>query len=124
AALIRSLGCAPCHFVGFSMGGFVGMRLAVRHPTLLRSLTLVGTSAAREPHVWRFRLLCWAARLFGVGAVVRWVMPVQFGPAFLKDEGRSAVRRLWHDRIAANDRLGAVRAAGGVIDRSDFSGQL
>src|SRR5687767_2024240 len=24
-ALIGQLGCAPCHFLGFSMGGFVGM---------------------------------------------------------------------------------------------------
>lgn len=49
ACLIRSLGCAPCHFVGFSMGGFVGMRLAARHPGLLRSLAPVGTSASPEP---------------------------------------------------------------------------
>ena len=28
--LIERLGVAPCHFVGLSMGGFVGMRLAAR----------------------------------------------------------------------------------------------
>lgn len=49
AGLIRALGCGPCHFLGFSMGGFVGMRLAVRRPELVRSLVLVGTSASREP---------------------------------------------------------------------------
>src|SRR5688500_13116308 len=37
-ALIGMLNCAPCHFVGFSMGGFVGMRLAANHPDVLRSL--------------------------------------------------------------------------------------
>src|SRR5438128_2311715 len=28
AALIQRLGIAPCHFLGLSMGGFIGMRLA------------------------------------------------------------------------------------------------
>src|SRR5436190_13278244 len=35
ATLIRLLGCAPCHFLGFSMDGFLGIRLAVKHPGLL-----------------------------------------------------------------------------------------
>lgn len=39
ASLIRTLNADPCHFVGCSMGGMVGMRLAVRHADLLRSLT-------------------------------------------------------------------------------------
>src|SRR5277367_1924949 len=49
AALIRALGVPPVHFVGHSMGGFVGMRLAARHPELLRSLVLIDTSADAEP---------------------------------------------------------------------------
>lgn len=32
AALITALDAAPCHFVGLSMGGFVGMRLAAAAP--------------------------------------------------------------------------------------------
>src|SRR5438105_1818396 len=34
AALIEALGVAPVHFVGLSMGGFVGMRLAARKGAL------------------------------------------------------------------------------------------
>src|SRR5437899_1734771 len=45
AALIEKLRAAPCHFVGLSMGGFIGMRLALRRPELLRSLTLIETAA-------------------------------------------------------------------------------
>jgi 3-oxoadipate enol-lactonase len=48
-ALIEQLGCAPCHFLGLSMGGFIGLRLAARHPELLRSLILLETSADPEP---------------------------------------------------------------------------
>ena len=36
-ALIEQLGCAPCHFLGLSMGGFIGLRLAARRPELLQS---------------------------------------------------------------------------------------
>lgn len=48
AALIKALNAAPCHFAGLSMGGFVGMRLAAQHPELLRTLTLMNTTATKE----------------------------------------------------------------------------
>ena len=59
AALIEALGASPCHFVGLSMGGFVGLRLASRRPELLRSLALVDSSADPEPadNLPRYRLL-------------------------------------------------------------------
>ena len=41
AALVEALGAARCHFVGVSMGGLVGIRLAVRRPELLGSLVLI-----------------------------------------------------------------------------------
>jgi pimeloyl-ACP methyl ester carboxylesterase len=49
AALIERLRLAPCHFVGLSMGGFVGMQLAAQKPDLLKTLTLLDTSADPEP---------------------------------------------------------------------------
>src|SRR5215467_6268154 len=48
AALITALNAAPCHFAGLSMGGFVGMRLAAHHPGLVRTLTLMNTTANAE----------------------------------------------------------------------------
>src|SRR6266853_6239248 len=48
AMLIRGLNAVPCHFAGLSMGGFVGMRLASHHPDLIRTLTLINTTATRE----------------------------------------------------------------------------
>ena len=47
--LVQQLGVGPCHFVGLSMGGFVGLRLAARRPDLIRSLTLISTAADAEP---------------------------------------------------------------------------
>jgi 3-oxoadipate enol-lactonase len=49
AQIIEKLGAAPCHFVGLSMGGFIGMRLAARRPELLRSLSLLETAADEDP---------------------------------------------------------------------------
>src|ERR1700751_4244368 len=37
AAVIDSLGCGAVHYVGLSMGGFVGLRLAARQGHLIRS---------------------------------------------------------------------------------------
>jgi len=48
AALIEQTGAAPVHFVGLSMGGFVGLRLAARRPALLRSLALIGSASDGE----------------------------------------------------------------------------
>src|SRR5947209_14079350 len=94
AALIEALGAAPCHFVGLSMGGFVGMRLAARRPELLRTLTLVETAADGEPR-WnapKYRLLSLVARAFGYGPVAGTVMKIMFGRTFLGDRARKPLR--------------------------------
>jgi pimeloyl-ACP methyl ester carboxylesterase len=49
AALVAVLGIAPVHFVGLSMGGFVGMRVAARRPELIRSLALMGPPPTPSP---------------------------------------------------------------------------
>ncbi|MEN8239821.1 MAG: alpha/beta hydrolase, partial [Actinomycetota bacterium] len=46
-ALLDQLGVDSCHWVGSSIGGFVGVRLAARHPDLVRSLILLGFSTQR-----------------------------------------------------------------------------
>jgi pimeloyl-ACP methyl ester carboxylesterase len=48
AAFIEGVDAAPCHLVGMSIGGMSAVRLALQRPELLRSLTLVNTSADAE----------------------------------------------------------------------------
>ncbi|WP_281253201.1 alpha/beta fold hydrolase [Puniceibacterium sediminis] len=119
AALIRHLEIAPCHFVGLSMGGFVGMRLAARNPDLLKTLTLLSTSADPEPveNGAKYRLLNLVARWIGLWAVVGRVMPIVFGQTFLTDATRATEKVRWAKAIAANDRIGITRAVSGVIER-------
>jgi pimeloyl-ACP methyl ester carboxylesterase len=126
AKLIEALGGSPCHFVGLSMGGFVGMRLAIRQPDLLRSLTLLNTSADPEPKgkVARYRRLALVARWFGLGFVVNRAMPIMFGAAFLSDPRRAAVRKKWRAELLANHRVGVTRAIHGVVTRQGVYDQL
>ncbi|MDA4847983.1 alpha/beta fold hydrolase [Hoeflea poritis] len=126
AGLIETLSLAPCHFVGLSMGGFVGMRLAARRPKLLRSLTLVETSAEPEEksNVPRYRMLNFIARWFGLNIVAGQVMPIMFGKTFLNDPDRAAEKAKWRQSITSNDRIGITRAVKGVVERAGVTDEI
>ena len=126
AALIRALNIGPVHFVGLSMGGFVGMRLATRNPELLKSLVLLETSADPEPeeNKPKYRKLNFFARWFGLGSMAAKVMPIMFGQSFLNDPDRAEQRKEWQGQIASSRRIGMTRAVQGVIDRSGVYEQL
>lgn len=120
AALIAHLEIAPCHFVGLSMGGFVGIRLAAHNPDLLKTLTLLDTSADPEPpeNVLKYRLLNFVARWIGLRVVVGQVLPIMFGKSFLNEANRAEEKTRWARAIADNHRIGITRAVTGVINRS------
>jgi 3-oxoadipate enol-lactonase len=126
AALIGHLGIAPCNFVGLSMGGFVGMRLAARYPGLLKTLTLLETSADPEPpeNAPKYRMLNVVARWIGLWAVIGRVMPIMFGQTFLNDTARAKEKKRWADAITGNHRVGITRAVKGVIDRDGCANLL
>ena len=73
AALIDTLGIGPVHFVGMSMGGFVGMRLAARRPELVRALVLIDTSAGPEPPANLPATAGWSGSRAGSGRARCWV---------------------------------------------------
>lgn len=129
AALIEALGAAPCHFVGLSMGGFIGMRLAARRPQLIRSLVLMETSADPEPaeNAPKYRAMGFVGRIFGrlgFGLVSGRVMRIMFGRKFLEDPARAAERAEWRQRLMSNHRVGITRALGGVIGRKPVYDEL
>jgi 3-oxoadipate enol-lactonase len=126
AALIEALGAAPCHFVGLSMGGFIGLRLGARRPELIRSLMLLETAADPEPaaNVPKYKRLTFVARWLSLGLVADRVMPIMFGQRFLTNPARAAQRAEWRRRLLANHRVGITRAVMGVIARPGVEDEL
>jgi pimeloyl-ACP methyl ester carboxylesterase len=124
--LIEKLEAAPCHFVGLSMGGFVGIRLAARRPALLRSLSLLDTAADAEPLLNRPKYAAMAAlsRVLGFAPFVPQVEKIMFGKSFLEDPSREAMRRDLRGQLLANDRTGTARAVGGILWRKSIEGLL
>lgn len=118
-ALIRSLNAFPCHLLGLSMGGFVAMRVASRHPDLVRSLMLVDTSPDAElpENIPGYRRLAFVARWLGMRRVADRIMPIMFGPKFLTDPARQAERDKWRQVLLANNVVALKRSTEGVVTR-------
>ena len=105
---------------------YVGLRLALHHPKLLRSLLLLNTSADAEPeaHLGRYRMLKFVARWFGLKVIAGRVMPIMFGGKFLKDPDRADLRAQCRQELIANHRIGITRALEGVLSRKSVEGLL
>jgi 3-oxoadipate enol-lactonase len=117
--LIERLGIAPCFFVGLSMGGFVGLRIAARRPDLLRGLVLVASSGDPEPraNVPRYRAMELVSRWLGYGLLKRPIMKIMFGRSFLEDPSRAAQRRDMEQALLALDPPRMRRALESVVSR-------
>ncbi len=58
-ALLQALGIARSHFIGLSMGGFIGQVLALKYPQMLHGLVLCDTSSRVPPEarpMWEERI--------------------------------------------------------------------
>jgi pimeloyl-ACP methyl ester carboxylesterase len=65
AKLLEEEGLAPADVVGHSLGGLVGIRLAVRRPELVRRLVLAAAAGITSSTLWAERML----------ALVGWIQP-------------------------------------------------
>jgi len=112
--------------VGLSMGGFVGQRIAARKPHLVRSLTLLDTSAGPEDpaDAAQFKRLAAVYRLTGIPPLRNKVLPLMFGPVFLADPGNAAVIAEWERRLGRCRRAGISRAVRGVADRAGVDAEI
>ncbi|HKA87712.1 MAG TPA: alpha/beta fold hydrolase [Haliangiales bacterium] len=122
--LIEDIG-PPVHFVGLSMGGFVGMRLAARHPALLRTLTLLATAGDAEPKagIPKYRAMAFISRIW-MRPLLGSVMKIMFGDAFLADASRRDRRRELEQVLLGLDKVGMTRALEGVITRAAVEDEL
>ena len=123
-ALIEALGCGPCHYLGLSMGGFVGLRLALRRPDLLKSLMLLDTSADPEPHQWRFLLMNLVGRWLSPRLIGKQLLRSMFSREFLTDPERTADRAFWGMQLLDNDRATMSRAVSEVLRRPSIADRV
>ncbi|MEO6510498.1 MAG: alpha/beta hydrolase, partial [Nocardioides sp.] len=126
AGVIEGLGAGPVHYVGLSMGGFIGIRLAARRPDLVRSLVLLDTSAGPEPQasLSKYRLLTRVYGLLGMRVVRAPVEKIMFGPTYLADPRSKAENDAWMAEVGACERAGIKAAIGGVIYRLPVLAEL
>ncbi|MCX4091563.1 alpha/beta fold hydrolase [Nocardia sp. alder85J] len=124
--VIESLGLGPVHWVGLSMGGFVGQRLAARHGDLLRSLTLLDTSAdaERSDKGGEYKTMAWVLRHFGLRPIKSRVARHLFGPHFLATATGRATVDEWATRLRALDHAAIRRALFGVADRAPTAHEI
>ncbi len=124
ASLVEQLSPGiPVHFVGLSMGGFVGMRLAARKPQLLKSLILMETSANPEVNKFRYIMLNWIFKNIGPKLVSKKVIRVLFGKSSLNDPAKKEMLRYWKEKIESYPDT-ITKSVDGVIDRKGIYGEI
>lgn len=126
AQLIEKLQLGPVHFVGLSMGGFVGMRLAARRPELIRSLTLMETAADPEPwqNIPKYKALSFLAGVLSFRMLVPPIMKIMFGSAFLQDPRRTTLRNKMEEHLASLRHEPTEEALAAVIGRRPILPEL
>ena len=115
AELLRHLQIPVVNYVGLSMGGFVGMRLAARNPETVHTLTLMDTAATAEEPANRakYKTLAKVYRVAGIKPLRSRVAPIMLADRNLTapwiDE--------WMAQLGQTDRAGLVKAIESVADR-------
>ena len=121
ATLITALDLGPTHVVGNSMGGFVALRLAARHPALLRSAVVLSSSADEENQVENFQPLLEYARTAGIPETVDALLYIMFGDTTMTE--RIALRERWRRHFSALHES-ILTAAEAVVHREAVLGEL
>jgi len=121
---IEGIGVAPCHFVGHSLGGIIGLHIALDREEILRSLVLIDSSAdAPSPQaVEGLTATMEAADQYGItDAIVEGMGSLAFGAAYREanpDGIASHADRLRHmERDAFVESLRAYIHTDSVLDR-------
>jgi 3-oxoadipate enol-lactonase len=114
---LAELGIDQCVFAGLSWGGMLGMRLALKHPSRVRALALLDTSAEAEERVRmvKYRLFTSFGRRFGFP---KGLAESQLAPIYFSESTRAREPQLVERFIrTANGypRDGVSRAALAVV---------
>jgi 3-oxoadipate enol-lactonase len=121
AALIEHLELSRCHVVGNSLGGFVALRLAARHPELVLSAVAVGSSAEEEHKLDEFAPLVDHVAANGVADVLDTLVYIMFGDTSISEGGPALLE--WRGFMSELEPR-IADAAHGVIHRTSIVSEL
>lgn len=122
--LLVNLNLSKVTWVGYSVGGMIGMRLAVQHPELLDSLILMAASARLDPPKIREQTW-WLWQMFRAGHredIVDSALRFFFAPGTFSSQpdliSKNRSNVLKYDQAQARGMFEVARA---VMDRTDIS---
>mmetsp|Transcript_3195 Transcript_3195/g.4053 ORF Transcript_3195/g.4053 Transcript_3195/m.4053 type:complete len:273 (-) Transcript_3195:1928-2746(-) len=124
--LIKKLELGSVHWMGLSMGGFMGQRLAARDPELIKSLVLMNTGCAPETFVNKFKnnMMCKGVAFVGVAPFRAETCKIMFGKKFMKNKERKEDVKQWtRDELLALPKT-IVRAVYGVNRRKGIEEEI
>ena len=119
--VIEQLGIGPVHWVGLSMGGFIGMRMALRHPEVIRDLVLIDTTDLPEAEDKKeiYAAFRQVSRDGGLATVAA-ALPTTFFKQSCID-GESEKVKAWIDGCLAANAEGLLLASEAIDLRDDIS---
>lgn len=123
--LLTKLGLSKVVWVGYSIGGMIGMRLALQHPEAIDSLVLMATAARPDPP--ELREQTWPLwEMFRDGHredIIDGALPFFFAPATFKDRPQ-LVEHYRNKVINYKEAQGIFESARAVFERTDIGGQI
>ena len=124
ARLLDHLKIERVGYCGLSMGGMVGMRLALRHPGRVSALVLMNTSADPEDPAKKSMYLQWNEATRGkdpTTATIDMVMAVMFSEAF---RSNSEAATPFRDKLNRPNHDGSYFTNRAVLERTSIVDQL
>jgi pimeloyl-ACP methyl ester carboxylesterase len=104
----------PAHVVGVSMGGMIGLQLALDRPDLVRTLTLINSGPEVVARTWKQKL-GFAFRLGVVSAFGPGLFASLIARKLLPKPEQAVLRERVRRTIAANDRTAYEAATRGLL---------